>query len=393
MSRFQTVDPSRLYQYLNNTGLQTKDNPLYQVLYFLIGKVLELNSNASSSSSGSSSTTIISGNSVIGPAGEDGSDGEQGPIGPAGINGAVGPAGQTGPVIFPFETPDDFEFFPPIIGPQGNPGPTGSQGEVGPPIFFLAEDGLDGEPGPPGSSILGGSFTRVTSTATGTQNNWAPGISGNTIIEWSGASAMTVTGLAAGTTAQIVIFKNVGTAVATFSHNSGSSSAGNKFFNLATSAGSPVAAKGWVVYYYDGTQWQMINHDQGTPITPSFNAADYTGSGSMTWTLQAGDVDLQQYYLRGSQLTVSTRIITSTVGGTLSNALRVGNGAWGGFTSSGITFGINSYSDNGTSGNGTVNTTTGTGGTLVQFFKAAGANWSASTNNTTVNGTLFIQVD
>lgn len=36
------VDPARLYSALLNTGLQTKDNPLYQVIYQLIGQVVKL---------------------------------------------------------------------------------------------------------------------------------------------------------------------------------------------------------------------------------------------------------------------------------------------------------------------------------------------------------------
>lgn len=39
------IDPARLYSALLNTGLQTKDNPLYQVIYNLIGLVINLKSD------------------------------------------------------------------------------------------------------------------------------------------------------------------------------------------------------------------------------------------------------------------------------------------------------------------------------------------------------------
>lgn len=52
-------DPSRLYAQLLNTGLQTKDNALYQVIYQLIGAVAELRAGttAGTSTGGGSSST------------------------------------------------------------------------------------------------------------------------------------------------------------------------------------------------------------------------------------------------------------------------------------------------------------------------------------------------
>lgn len=38
------IDPARLYSALLNTGLQSRDNPLYQVIYQLIGLVVNLKS-------------------------------------------------------------------------------------------------------------------------------------------------------------------------------------------------------------------------------------------------------------------------------------------------------------------------------------------------------------
>lgn len=54
------MDPSRLYTVLIKTGLQTKDPVLYQLLYNLIGNIVNLRAQASSSgsSSGGGDTTI-----------------------------------------------------------------------------------------------------------------------------------------------------------------------------------------------------------------------------------------------------------------------------------------------------------------------------------------------
>ncbi len=55
------IDPSRLYTILTKTGLQTKDPVLYQLLYNLIGNIVNLRAGVTSLSgggSGSSDTTI-----------------------------------------------------------------------------------------------------------------------------------------------------------------------------------------------------------------------------------------------------------------------------------------------------------------------------------------------
>jgi len=66
------IDPSRLYSALLNTGLQTKNNPLYQVIYNLIGLVINQQQI--------NNTFISSGGGTVGP---------QGPQGIPGIPGFV----------------------------------------------------------------------------------------------------------------------------------------------------------------------------------------------------------------------------------------------------------------------------------------------------------------
>src|SRR5262245_60347767 len=82
-----------------------------------------------------------------------------------------------------------------------------------------------------GTGSATASNTVLSSSATGTQNNWAPGIIGTTMILWSGASDLTVTGFSGGIRSQLVTLINTGSAVAYFSHQSASSTAGNKLQN------------------------------------------------------------------------------------------------------------------------------------------------------------------
>lgn len=146
-----SYDPAKLYPQLLNTGLQIKDNPLYQVIYNLIQVVNQLNKSVNSITSGS---TVINTNTINnnilnqltfeGGSSEDGISipGPQGIAGSSGINGHDGFSveGEQGP------EPD---FLIALPGPQGNPGPTGSQGPIGPAILYI-EEGLQGEDGIPG---------------------------------------------------------------------------------------------------------------------------------------------------------------------------------------------------------------------------------------------------
>lgn len=155
----------------------------------------------------------------------------------------------------------------------------------------------------------------LTNSDTGTQNNWNPGISFNTLIEWSGASDITITGLSGGFTGRSFILKNTGTKVAYFSHNNGSSSASNRFKNLVTSSTTAVAAGGYIYYVNDGTDWKLVDHDQGDYITPTFSAGDFTFSGDRTWTVDAGDVTTQAWKLTGRSLHYIWKIASSTISG------------------------------------------------------------------------------
>ena len=245
------------------------------------------------------------------------------------------------------------------------------------------------------SATTSPALTVITSTSTGTQNDWAPGIVNHTLIKWSGASDMTVTGLASGVAGQSVIFKNTGTSIATFSHDSGSSVAANQLQNMATSAGTPVAATGYIIYIHDGTDWKMFDHEQGTWITPAFAAGDYTGSGSLTWTVAAGDVSMQMYRLQGKTLSIRSAILTTSTGGTAAVSLQVANGAWGGFAIAGGNAHFHPHlliNAGGTAVLGRLRADT-TDTTHLLYQLVNGGNWSnAAVDNTYVYSTVILEV-
>jgi hypothetical protein len=135
----------------------------------------------------------------------------------------------------------------------------------------------------------------------------------------------------------------------------------------------------------------MVSHDQGAGIDVVFDAGNFTGYGSMTWTVEAGDQTMYRSFLKGRKMTLFLDVRTTTVGGTPSPALLVA--IPGGFTSTGaLGFATMRCFDNGTASQGT--TQVGYVAGKIGLFKSVdgGTNWSAATNATTVQTTIEFEV-
>jgi hypothetical protein len=161
------------------------------------------------------------------------------------------------------------------------------------------------------NAAIAAASTVVSRTDIGAVNNWAPTLSKRTLIEWAGASDATFSGLAGGSAGYELTVRNTGTKVATFLHQSGLSSAGNKFTNDATSAGTPVAVGGSITFVYDGTNWVLVSHEQGTFIayTPVWSGGSpVIGNGTISG----------KYVLSGRRVMFSLLLLpgsTTTFGG------------------------------------------------------------------------------
>ncbi len=243
-------------------------------------------------------------------------------------------------------------------------------------------------------------WTAVTTTATGTQNDFAPGLNGNTIIRCNNASDLTITGLAGGYSGQLVIIQAVNASANVFlAHQSASSTVGNRLVNAATSGNTPLAGGGattggFAMYYFDASAtnaWRLVQHEQGAWITPTFAAGTYTANGSMTWTLDSADVTTQAYWLKGRSLTVSWFLVSTTVGGVVNTNLQIGNAAWGTFTAAKSTINPVVLNDNG-GGNAIGFAQINATGTLILLNKVAAANWTLAANNTNVLGQITFEV-
>lgn len=230
--------------------------------------------------------------------------------------------------------------------------------------------------------LSNGTFTSLDSTATGAQNNWAPGFDGNTFVTWHGASDLTVTGLAGGAAGLVRVFKNTGSAIAWFAHSSASSLAAARLQNLITSAATPVAPKGWIVYQHDGTDYKLVGHEQGDFITPAYNAADFVGVSGMVWTVAAGDVTQYKFKVEGRTCTLIWSLENTSVSGTLSNQVRIA--IPNGMTCPALTLllgGCTLY-DNSNTVSEIALIQIVAGGAVLQVIRIGGGTFSASTNLT-----------
>lgn len=312
-----------------------------------------------------------------GPAGAEGPQGDAGPIGPEGPQGPTGPAGPQGDPGE--EGPAGPTGATGAVGPQGDPGPTGATGAAGATgdTGATGPEGPEGPAGPTGATgatgstgatgpapsgtgyvkvaagvltapsatipqadvvglvaaLAGPSFIRVTSTTTGSQTAWNPGLAGDTVVDWDGTADLDLLGLAGGTTAgQLTIIRNKGTnnKIIRCAHNGAGAATADKLRNMVISAPTPVAAGGFIMYFWDGTDHKYVDHLQGAWITPTFSAAHYT-SDVGTWVLDAGDRVSGAYLLEGKNVSYVFALNAGTITGAPS-ILKINNAAWGGFT-------------------------------------------------------------
>jgi len=142
---------------------------------------------------------------------------------------------------------------------------------------------------------------------------------------------------------------------------------------------------------------QIFERGRATAIgewtTQGFSAGDFTGGGSMTWTVAAGDIGGDAYIIIGKTVVYSFNYGTTTVGGTPSSNLKRAIPAAIQPTSVGTQIWSTTYiaNDNGTEKVGQVYVFAADN-TVINFQLITDANWAASTDNTALQGTLIWEI-
>lgn len=192
------------------------------------------------------------------------------------------------PVVEPLTIPDPAttEWVPiwnPLtqgpVGPPGPAGPTGATGAQGP-------IGATGPQGPTGATGPAAGPHHTTHEPGGT----------DAIVALSGAVITTGT-VADARLSTNVALKNINNNFSTHQQVVGNIAATGAFYELGRAQGLGY--------------WTDI----------AFNAANYTGTGGMTWTVAAGNQLTYAYTLIGGTAIVSFVIQGAAIGGTLSNVL------------------------------------------------------------------------
>jgi len=269
-------------------------------------------------------------------------------------------------------------------GPQGIQGIQGLQGPIGPRGFSNNDDNtsiLLPRPITPDANI-------ITITDTGSVNDYD--FLNADVVICNNASTLTITGLKAGKRGQLVRFFSINSSgPVLFSYNSGSSSAANRLLNAVQSGPTPIYFIGsCIVYQYDGSIWRLINHNQGSVITPTFAAGYYTANGGGGgWTVAAGNVAAMSYLINERSINVSFIVNTSTVVGAANTELR--RVVPGGYTINGENVVANLRVFSGAAWQ--IGYFYGAAGaTFLRFFYdlTGGTNWPVAAGNTYIQGNL-----
>lgn len=216
------------------------------------------------------------------------------------------------------------------------------------------------------------------------------------VIFANNATLLTIQGIAAGHDGQRVTIFSLGAGQVDLANLSPSAAAANRLINGVTGTISLAAGSGRVSLIYDSTvaRWRVVLHEQGAWITPTFAAGNFTGSGTQTWTLAAGDVAALAYRLSGRTVTVSFDLATTSVGGGAAPFLRIGNAAWGGFTAARMVETLGAVADNGApavAGLISVGLDTATA-ISINTNVNGGSNWTGSADATLTRGTITFDV-
>jgi len=110
-----------------------------------------------------------------------------------------------------------------------------------------------------------------------------------------------------------------------------------------------------------------------------YASGNFSTGSSMTWTVDSGDVQINEYYVIGKVLHWTLWISQSTIGGTLSSRLIVNLPSGTSVSKVGY-FGLMFYDNNGTGGTGVVYAPS-VGAGYIYLFKGMGApNYTSSSN-------------
>lgn len=253
---------------------------------------------------------------------------------------------------------------------------------------------------PAEEAVSGGTPTEQTTTATGTNNNFDLTTGRYTLLRCNNASALVITGFtvngAAPQGGDTVIVNNVGTSTVRVAHQDTNSTDVNRCVFPST-RGQILGASGSMTLVYDTTtdRWRVVAVDPGLAIAVAFDAGNFTATGSMTWTVESGDVRAFKYTQRGAQVTIALAVADFTTGGTADTTLRalLPNSFTAANQGTVAVYAFGRGRANGGTLQGVVAYTAAGASTFLHLDKFDGSTWANGTNNGDVQGSVTLFVD
>jgi hypothetical protein len=142
--------------------------------------------------------------------------------------------------------------------------------------------------------------------------------------------------------------------------------------------------------YVDARVATIPNIDNLVWTSVPFANLTFSASGSMTWSVDPGDVAYFKYVRLGKLLFIKGSIVATTIGGTPSSGLRV---AVAGLTfGSNDSFGMAVVTDNGFSTQDIGQSIARVTGNFLEFKKRDSSNWVAVTNGAAVIFNLVVEL-
>lgn len=242
-------------------------------------------------------------------------------------------------------------------------------------------------------------FPRPTiqnTTLTGAQNNFSLS-AGFTALICANASALTISGASVGGSApvagDILVIHNEGSSTVKVTLEDTGSTDVHRF-DTPSAAGQIIGTDGTMSFVYEGgsaNRWHLTSVEPGNWINVAYASGNFTGSGSMTVTVEEVDQQTFKYRQQGRVLMLSLQLEDFTVGGTPSITVQIAMP--GGFTIDGnqqntILLLDNTVDRIGRFGN------LDSQNTILRAQRQDGANWTASTNLSSIRASgLWISID
>jgi len=136
-------------------------------------------------------------------------------------------------------------------------------------------------------------------------------------------------------------------------------------------------------------QYLYDNSGAGGMTAVTFSAGNFTGNGSMTWTLTSPDQVYFGYAIRGKLMTLHFQLDTTSVGGTPNSQLQITIPL--SKVATRTKTGTCRIIDNGTSSIGFCFVSAS--GTVVSIALGSAGTWAASTNATYIQGEIEFEIN